>query len=245
LIVLTAAYAPGATRRLRSLKRLRRHAFHGRPMMDHLRGKWSIDVPRAALAGVLIVLAALLLFSCEQPSYTNIEWLPDGDGFVQYCTNDPRKYNTIQYDPRPEEYELTMTTVTATVKKVTGAGNVGFGIVFCYTDDNNNYLLLISTEGKYTVAENVGGTYTALIPWTDSLWLYKGLGETNDIGITQNPVGTFKVTINGNEIISFPDSSFTGGQAGPCIGIGSFSDEEFPYIPEDGRFMMLAPVPYP
>ncbi len=215
--------------------------------MDNLRGTGSIGVRRAARWGAFAFLSALLLLSCTLPSaYQTIEWVNDGNGFVQYSTNEPKYYNTIHYLPLTGAFEeYPTTTVTATVKKVTGAGNVGFGIVFCYTDDNNNYLLLISTEGKYTVAENVGGTYTPLVAWADSAWLNKGLDETNEISVAQGPVGTFTVTFNGHFITDFPDASFTGGTAGPCIGIGAFGDEEFPYIPEDARFKMSAPAVYP
>ena len=73
--------------------------------MDQLRSTWSIDVPRAARGCAFAVVAALLLFSCEQPSYTTIEWEPDGDGFVQYSTNDPHYFNTAHYLPLDVEHE--------------------------------------------------------------------------------------------------------------------------------------------
>ncbi len=99
--VLTAVNvkpAPGAsTRRLTIGEDAAATVPHwmGRPMMDDLRGTSSIDVPRAALAGALMVFAALLLFSCAPLSYTIIEWQNDGNGFVQYLADDPRNYNTI------------------------------------------------------------------------------------------------------------------------------------------------------
>ncbi|MCX7031112.1 MAG: hypothetical protein NTU62_13480, partial [Spirochaetes bacterium] len=191
-------------------------------------------------------LSVLLLFSCwPPPSYETIEWQTDGDGFVQYSTNDPRYIDTIQYLPLAVESESPMTTVTATVKKVSGAGQVGFGIVYCYEDENNHYRLLITTGGYYQVGEMVGGTFTALVSWTASADLNTGLGAMNDISITRDVGGNFTVTFNGQYITDFTNGNFPGGQAGPCIGIGSSSLEQFPSIPEDARFKMLAPAVYP
>lgn len=214
--------------------------------MDTMRGKRRMYVARTARGSVFAVLATLLLFSCgPDPSYTLIEWLPDGDGFVQYSTNDPHFYNTIHYDPRTEEAQNPVTTVTATVKKVSGSSVDGFGIVFCYQDDNNYCLLLITTEQKYVVWEVVGGTWTAKHSWDDSVYLNTGMGAVNDIGVTQNPIGTFTVTFNTHDVTFFSGSSFTDGKAGPCVGIGSYSNEHFPDIAEDVRFKMTAPVVYP
>jgi hypothetical protein len=217
----------------------------GRPMMDHLRDTGRIDVARAARWGAIAVLSALLLLSCEPPSYTTIEWQTDGDGFDQYSTNDPGLLNTIHYDPRPEENEVTMTTVTATVKKVSGSSVDGFGIVFCYQNDNNHYCLLISASGYYKVMKIVGGALTVLVDRTFSTDLDTGWGVPNDISVTQAPVGTFTVKFNGNPIPPFTDGSFLGGLAGPCIGIGLPPHERFPGVPADARFQMLAPVLYP
>jgi hypothetical protein len=215
-------------------------------MMDTMRGKRRMYVDRTARGGVFAVLATLLLFSCGPgPTIQTIEWEPDGDGFVQYSTNDKQYLDTVHYMPLVAENENPMTTVTATVKKVSGSSVMGFGIIYCYQDENNYYRLLITTDGHYAVAKMVGGTYTALVSWASSASLNTGMGVTNDIGVTQNPLHTFTVTFNTQTITSFADASFTGGLAGPCIGIGSSSNESFPSVPEDARFKMTAPVVYP
>jgi hypothetical protein len=127
-------------------------------MMGHPRGTWSIVVSRAARAGVFVVLATLLSFSCGSGSIRRtIPWLPDRDGFVQYSTNALICFDTIQHLPLADEEETPMTTVTATAAKMSGAGLVGFGIVLCYQDGNNHYILLITAGGDYRVAKNVGG----------------------------------------------------------------------------------------
>ncbi len=214
--------------------------------MDHLRGKWSIDVFRAVRVCGLAIIAALLLPSCEPPSYTTIEWQTDGDVFDQYSTNDPGLLNTIHYDPRPEENEVTMTTVTATVKKMSGSSVDGFGIVFCYQNENNHYCLLISASGYYKVMKIVGGAETVLVARTFSTYLdTSGWGVPNDISVTRAPGGVFTVKFNGNDVTTFTDVSFQGGLAGPCIGIGSPPHERFPGVPADARFKMLEPFVYP
>ncbi len=73
------------------------------------------------------------------------------------------------------------------------------------------------------------------------------MGAVNDIGITKdlpNP-GDFTVTFNTHDVSFFTDSSLTEGDAGPCLRVGSYANEEFPGVPEDARFQMLAPVVYP
>jgi hypothetical protein len=215
--------------------------------MGHLRTRSSIDVSRAVRVGVLAVLAALLLLSCEPPVYTTIEWEPDGDGFVQYSTNDPHYYSTAHSLPLAVEHETPMTTVTATVKKMSGSSVGGFGIVFCYQDENNFYRLLITTDGHYDVWEIEGGTWNEQVPWTYTPYLNTGLGVENDIGITKDlpSPGDFTVTLNTYNVMFFTDSSLAEGDAGPCLWVGSYSEENFPEIPEDARFKMDAPEQYP
>jgi len=192
---------------------------------------------RAARVGVLAVLAALFSLSCEPPVYTTIEWQEDGNDFVQYSTNDPQYYNTAQYLPLAIEHETPMTTVTATVKKMYGSSVGGFGIVFCYVDENNFYRLLITTEGKYNVWEMENGVWKELVAWKDSTNLNTGMDEENTIGVTQDPLHTFTVTFNTLPEPIFSDASLTGGDAGPCMWVGSYA--------EDARFRMDAPQQYP
>ncbi len=141
-----------------------------------------------------------------------------------------------------------MTTVTANVERVSGPGVIGFGIDFCYQDENNHYLLMITTEGRYTMAKRVDGTYSSLFAenWYSSGFLFTGADTINTISITHDGSGHFDVRFNGLDITHFDDvDNLRGGSAGPSIGIGASGDENFPAVPEDGRFMMTAPVVYP
>jgi len=195
---------------------------------------------------IVAACASVLVSACTPPVYHTIEWEPDGFGFVQFSTDDPQYLDTRQYLPLTEESQSPMTTVTATVKKMSGYSKAGFGIVYCYQDENNFYLLEITTEGKFKVRKKVGGTDTDLIPWTTSTYLTSGFGVENDIGVTQDPVGTFSVTLNGTaDVATFDDPSFTGGLAGPFVRIRSGAYEKFPGVPVDCRFKILEPVAYP
>lgn len=140
-----------------------------------------------------------------------------------------------------------MTTVTATVKKMSGSINYGYGIVFCFKDSNNFYRLLINEAGYYSLYALVGGNSSAVIPWstTPSANLTNGFGVDNVISVTQQSPGNFSLNFNGNQETLFSDSNFIGGTSGFAASIDVQSNENFPNIPVDVRFKFSLPVVYP
>ncbi len=201
----------------------------------------------------LVSAVFMLLVSCGHsnntstpPSIQTIKWQLDGNGFVQFFTNDSQYYNYSFWDTYTQTNESQMTTVTATVKKQSGSSSSGYGIIFCSQDSNNFYRLLITTTGHYCVYAKVGGTYSAIIPWTSvpSSHLNNGVGVENEISVTQQTLNNFTVYFNGNLETTFSNTSFSGGKAGFCASV-SPTTENFPYVPEDVRFKLSSPVAYP
>ena len=118
-----------------------------------------------------LVLAAgvvlLAVSSCTQPTsgptVQTIKWQSTSSGnAIEFSTNDPSYYGYGFFDDLTQESETAGTTVTATVMKVSGAQNVGYGIVFCYQDTNDYYALLIDAQDQYALFKVVGGTATTL-----------------------------------------------------------------------------------
>ena len=105
-----------------------------------------------------------------------------------------------------------MSTVTATVKKESGYLYSGYGIIFCYQDNNNFYRLLIDAAGQYSVYSRVGCNFSAIIPWTTTLpaHLNSGVGIENVISVIQQSPNNFSVNFNGTQEALFSDGTFTG-----------------------------------
>jgi hypothetical protein len=139
-----------------------------------------------------------------------------------------------------------MTTVTATLIKVSGAVNYGEGLIFCCVDSNNFYNVLITCNGGIKIRRKVLGSYTTIQEWAGTSFITQGLGVSNVLSITQSPANTYNVSINGNLASTFTDTNLTnGGQAGFYSSIGSLTDEHFPDTPMDIRFKLTSPIAIP
>jgi hypothetical protein len=204
----------------------------------------------------LVFATCMLLISCGKSSddpaapstsIQTIKWQLDGNGSVQFLTNDAQYYKYLFWNTYTQTNESLMSTVTATVEKQSGCLYSGYGIIFCYQDNNNFYRLLIDAAGQYSVYSRVGGNYSAIIPWTTtpSAHLNSGVGVANVISVTQQSPNNFSVNFNGTQETLFSDGTFTGGKAGFCMYIGDQTGENFPNTPEDIRFKLSSPVAYP
>jgi hypothetical protein len=204
---------------------------------------------------VIMAGACLLLISCggqssnDSSSSTIVQsptWQLDGNGFVQFVTNDPQYYQyTSWYIIGPNEN--LMSTVTATIKKQSGNAGTGYGIIFCYQDNNNFYSLSIETTGHYHVWARIGGAYSELVSWTASTDLNNGFGVENEVSVVQTSLYNFAVFFNGTQVRTFTDTGFNffGGRAGLYASIYDQAHENFPSTPVDVRFKMSSPIVYP
>lgn len=201
----------------------------------------------------LVLAACMLLMSCgsggdsssPSASIQTSEWQLDGNGYVQFLTNDAQYYNYNFWVSYTQTNETQMTTVTATVKKQSGSLNGGYGIIFCYQDSNNFYRLLIDADGHYSVIARTGGVYSVIIPWTSSQHLSSGVGVDNVISVHQLSPNNFSVNFNGTQEVLFNDANFTGGKAGFSASVNVQANENFPNTPEDLRFKLSSPAVYP
>lgn len=175
-----------------------------------------------------------------------IQWQPDGNGAMQFLTNDPAWYGYGFWYGIGATEEAQMTSMAANVEKKSGSANTGYGVIFCYQDSSNFYRVYITVGGYYSVSARVAGTYTQLIPWTSPqhATIYTGFGVPNAISVTQVSPNNFAIGFNGVQEIVLTDSSFTGGKSGFAVSV-SPTYESFPAVPEDVRCKLVAPVQFP
>ena len=175
-----------------------------------------------------------------------IQYQLDGNGFVQFYTNDTQWYGYGFWNTYTQTAEAQMSTVTVIVDKQSGASSAGYGLIFCHQDTNNFYRLLIDANGHYSVYSNVAGIYNPIIAWTapQTSVIKSGFGVANVITVTQTSPHSFAISFNGKQEAQFADQNFSGGRSGFCAFV-SYTYENFPGTPEDVRFKMSAPVAYP
>jgi hypothetical protein len=181
-------------------------------------------------------------------------WGNDGSGFLRYLNNDTYMYGWEFWHEPPATGNTSSLTATLAspftiqVKKVTGAADAGFGLMFYEQDSSNLYRFIIATNGKYQLEKRVSGTWSTLVGWTTSSAIAQG-NQVNTLSVWQPSAGQISVSINGMIVISaFSDVTFSAGKIGLYVYSGYPTDaypESFPGTPEDIRFKVTSPFSYP
>jgi hypothetical protein len=213
----------------------------------------SSVVSRTNFIGLLFIAAMIipLVSACKQSSdsvsVSTIQFSPDGQGWIQFKTNDTANYGYGYFEHYTASYGA-VSEVTATVLKNSGSATAGFGVVFCFVDSNNFYRALVSEDGYYIVSQKTGGSYSTLQSWTQSPNVHTGYGVQNTIKVSYS-TNLYSVFINDltTPVFTFAPSQSNGtaGSAGFYAGIGSSASDNFPGTPADFRFKMTAPVAVP
>jgi hypothetical protein len=208
--------------------------------------KWRI-----VIKGLLFCLAIAGIASCEPTPLVTIEWEPDGNGFIQYQTNDPANASQGFHILYPSTDHVPMTLsfpVEVIVKKVVGSVGGGYGIVFCAVGDQNYYKILISRAGVFKITKVVAGSDNVIRDWDYPAVanLEPGINTNNKIKVTRtDPAGIFTVYFNDVQETTFVDTTFSGGQSGFCVFVADKITEYFPTSTVDVRFQMLNPDTIP
>ena len=160
-----------------------------------------------------------------------------------FSTNDPAYWGingfTLWSLPSSFAGQATFDKRDVTVKKNSGDGYAGYGIVFCGYDTGNPVvetflLVMINTQQQYSVGEVTGSSYA---PYTSSTWvssgyLVKGYGVNNHVVITRDGSGVFALSLNGQQVMTFRDGRTplqTGGADGYLVVISP--QDSFPQTP--------------
>ena len=203
------------------------------------------------LSGMAVII--LVLLGCEVPAADDddnddlpvktIRWQKDGNGYVQFYTNDKAYMKRSYYLWDDAVTENPMNYFEAEVIRNSGVSNYGYGILFCLQDHRNTYLLLITNNGSYKVYKRVDGTSSHVYPsgdsWAKTSRLRQGYGVVNKLRVNYNGNNSFSIIINDSQVGSFTDTSYTRGMYGFMAPVTD--RESFPNRPVDVRVKALNP----
>ncbi|MHB9034799.1 MAG: zinc ribbon domain-containing protein [Anaerolineae bacterium] len=101
-------------------------------------------------------------------------------------------------------------------KKLSGVDNNHFGVILRYQDNKNFYMFGIASDGYYHFGYYANDAWTDLIAWTQSSAINAGSSNNH---ITIKCIGSdFTLSVNGEELGSVSDSSFSAGDIGLFVG---------------------------
>jgi hypothetical protein len=197
------------------------------------------------LAAAAVSLALIVSCSGGGSSVETISWKSDGNGFIQYSTNDSANLGSSM-GCTYSSTNSTPSVVTATVKKISGAETYGYGVLFAVTDTNNRYRVIIDCTGYYRVDMKSAGYSYTFQDWTYNAAINLGYDVENTIAVTYS-APNYSVAINGTHMVSFLADETVGisGNSGFFLSVGTSANEDFPDTPVDVRFKMTAPVSIP
>ena len=116
-------------------------------------------------------------------------------------------------------------------KKESGYDLGQYGVIICYQDDSNYYLLTIDTEGNFQFDKMENDVLQNLVTNTFTGNLTTGYDVYNKIKIERDGSSKFTFTFNDLETTNITDTTFTGGSSGYFVYIGSEQNENFPSVP--------------
>lgn len=99
--------------------------------------------------------------------------------------------------------------VQATQVDAPANDNNDYGVMCRVQDNNEGYFLLISGDGFYSILLRAEGSFTPLVDWASSEAFNLG-NATNQIQATCDG-DSLTLTVNGNELASTTDSTFSSG----------------------------------
>jgi hypothetical protein len=112
--------------------------------------------------------------------------------------------------------DLSNIHIEVTAQNLAQAGNAGFGVLCNYLDKNNYYLLGFTPDGYYAIIKTQGGNDTFLTS-TKNQWIktdkYQINAASYQIGADCGG-GTLALYVDGTQIDSVSDSTFTKGDVG-------------------------------
>jgi hypothetical protein len=195
---------------------------------------------------LFILLLILILSTCQTESPLEadtpvkpetIYWDIDSNGYYQFYTDDPAKYN-MSYFKTIQVTNSCVTNISIAVKRNSGFSAMGNGFYFNYLDDLNYYRILLTVNGSHRVTQRTNGQWSVLADWQQSGNAFTGYGEENIINIRLIN-GNIIYSLNGGQIGSISNSLLTNGNIRLCGYVSSISNEDFPSNPVDVRYKVL------
>jgi hypothetical protein len=205
-------------------------------------------------SGILLLMAACLLAgacsddSGDPPLTIRFKTPEDGDGNLQYYTNDPGLYGYISYSWFTGEVS---DVYTMGVNRKSGSDINGYGMLFCVSSANGGitdfYRVLITVTGAYQVCRVVNWQgkeeshyyipENGNMAWPRSDNLLTGYNKKNTLEVRKTDANTFALYFNGEYETTFTDPDpLSGIQTAYFVSIGDEKEENFPSEPVDIRF---------
>ena len=190
---------------------------------------------------IFVIFLTIVLSGCgiSHPVQT-IQFEDDGNGFLQFYTNDSQYYNyrfTHTYSSPANP-----TNIEVAVKKRSGYAYSAYGIVFGYQDIHNFYEVVICVDGEYAIFKMVNDSWDSIINWNSSSDLAQGYNQYNTIKLVKVDATNYTVTFNNGTAIPFNDVTFSSGRYGFITFVASSTEEKFPGTPEDVKFIFTSEV---
>lgn len=201
-----------------------------------------------AIGVILLVLGMVVLNSCTPTPLVTILWEDDGNGFIQFQTNDPANADQVFLKLYPTTYDPIVDPVEVTVKKISGAERSSFGVVFCASDPQNYWAVIITVRREYKIIKVTGGGVFS--PFGDAFVPHSALNldynSENVIRITKSGP-TFALFFNSTPtpITTFDDLGSAVGKNGFFVYVATARDEYLPAGVVDVRYKMTLPDSIP
>ena len=103
--------------------------------------------------------------------------------------------------------------VEATIRKISGIQDHGYGIVFGLKDAKSFFSFVVSGDGHYRYGEKRSGKFTSITGWATSNVVRRGDGATNRLAV-QRQGSTLFLFINGQLIDRVPAKRLLGTRVG-------------------------------
>jgi hypothetical protein len=196
------------------------------------------------------IIGIFIIAGCVQPEpeISTIDWQPDGEGFLQFKTNDASIggfYRDFSCQNAIFD-EASASTLDISLKALSGPSGYGFGANFCKDASGDAYQVLFAPAGAAIVQKRVAGEWIVLHPWTATPAFKAGYGQVNRLRISLEGV---KYRFYVNEIFQAewdPDPEV--GPSGACEFTNWIPGADlvrYPYDSVDRRFSMAAPAVIP
>jgi hypothetical protein len=181
----------------------------------------SMPLPTSTVQATGTVPPARQVLYQDDFSDPNSGWptITDSEGIFRYTDDGKYQIDVLKLDwSRWLTVKQDFTDVSVELDSVnpTGQDDPRIGIICRYTDDNNFYLLTITTDGSSRIAKIKDGKLEVLVPWSKTPGINPG-SQVNHLRV--DCVGS-QLTLYANEqqLASASDADFTHGEVGLFTG---------------------------
>jgi hypothetical protein len=154
--------------------------------------------------------------------------LSDDYGDITYTINgqyvwDVKASKPVNYKTWPDNAQTASDfTLTVDAQRQSGPEGCSYGIVFRLSDSDNFYYFGVSDVGQYYVGKQVNSEWVTLVDWTDTSSISSG--QVNKLKVIADG-NLFTFFINGDQITTVNDETFSSGSSGLAIELYNVGDE--------------------